>query len=635
LEDLAYIWYIKNEQAIISFESFGKLLLQQFSSNAPSTLENNSTLMSQLSVTMAREIIKTPTYFRGSKDDVLDWLERLEQRFKMANWDDEHKLRYISIHLQEDAYRWWVQASERINSWSNFVEEIKQAFGSTKMKEIAFEQLRWYKQSVNQSITQYYAKIIELCRRVDVTMSDSMKLQYLKSGVKNSLKLCIALHDPQSVEEFLSYARKVEDTLAFMNLVETVEEYGHQRVTNFNERNDISEVIDFGLEDTNKLRQNRSLKLCYTCGTPGHYARDCARSPFQPLAATIGHATSKKDVNESFSSVYSSSLYVCGTIKGKPMRLMIDTGASRTFVSSRTLQAIYFKQFNGQADERVFLADGRTSIVVGGEVNVPIQFGKTTVIIRASVVKDLCADYILGMDFIEKYQMIINMQYRTISIFNGHNRIMLSIYREVKPNDLQCPYSRKVLLGTIIEKNDVRQESSLLEDPNVKMSTCSKQKQSYRQVIREPPPKAVIVPELHENRVSAVVKQLTKKQENQQPLKQRWASFRSMPDQELFVPNDKLTSNLSSDWITVEGMNARRNRSRNLRRRKGRYKYKIIRNVPNWVKIHHVKHVLYQLHINYVHLKIENGKVVIGLKTPELVNEYENSLQHDVFDKMC
>ncbi|CAF5101798.1 unnamed protein product, partial [Rotaria sp. Silwood1] len=30
----------------------------------------------------------------------------------MANWTDEHKLRYISIHLQDDAYKWWIQASK-------------------------------------------------------------------------------------------------------------------------------------------------------------------------------------------------------------------------------------------------------------------------------------------------------------------------------------------------------------------------------------------------------------------------------------------------------------------------------------------------------------------------------------------
>jgi len=135
--------------------------------------------MSQLSVTMAREIIKAPTYFRDSKDDVLDWLEKLEQRFKMANWDDEHKLRYISIHLQEDAYRWWIQDSEEITSWSRFVDDIKQAF----------EQLRWYKQAIDQSITQYYDKIIELRKRIDPNMADSMKLQYLMAGVKECLEL--------------------------------------------------------------------------------------------------------------------------------------------------------------------------------------------------------------------------------------------------------------------------------------------------------------------------------------------------------------------------------------------------------------------------------------------------------------
>ncbi|CAF4188366.1 unnamed protein product, partial [Adineta steineri] len=36
------------------------------------------------------------------------------------------------------------------------------AFGSTRAQELAFEQLKWYKQTINQSITQYYDKIIEL-----------------------------------------------------------------------------------------------------------------------------------------------------------------------------------------------------------------------------------------------------------------------------------------------------------------------------------------------------------------------------------------------------------------------------------------------------------------------------------------
>ena len=45
-------------------------------------------------------------------------------------------------------------------------------------------------------------------------MIESMKLQYLLVGVKNSLKLHIALHDPQTPEMFLAYVPNEDDTLS-------------------------------------------------------------------------------------------------------------------------------------------------------------------------------------------------------------------------------------------------------------------------------------------------------------------------------------------------------------------------------------------------------------------------------------
>ncbi|CAF1357108.1 unnamed protein product [Rotaria sordida] len=142
LEDTALIWYKENEKLIISIEKFRELFLQHFTTIYPNSIMTNSTLSSELSLTMVREIIRTPIYFSGFKDDVIDWLEKIEQRFRMANWDDDNKLRYISIHLQDDAYKWWIQASKRISTWSDFVKDITQAFTSAKLKEIAFEQLR-------------------------------------------------------------------------------------------------------------------------------------------------------------------------------------------------------------------------------------------------------------------------------------------------------------------------------------------------------------------------------------------------------------------------------------------------------------------------------------------------------------
>ena len=314
LDDVAYLWYVKTEQSIVSFESFSKLFLRRFSTSPNSPGENNVSLASSLSITMAREIIKSPSYFRGSKDDVIDWLEKLEQRFKMAHWSDENKLQYISIHLQDDAYRWWSQASSNITSWCSFVQAIKQAFGSTKMKELAFEQLRWYKQTINQSITQYYDKIMELCRRVDVSMADSMKLQYLLAGVKDSLKLHIALHDPQTTESFLAYARKVEDALSLVgsnyevppvNIQPDVimnrqpmpssnqsqpsdQYYRHEETTRLpssnsrprNQQVPVDQHAQCSSQDNNTTSSQRFTSTCYTCGTPGHYSRDCTRHHF-------------------------------------------------------------------------------------------------------------------------------------------------------------------------------------------------------------------------------------------------------------------------------------------------------------------------------------------------------------------
>ena len=229
LEGDAYFWYAEQAEAIHNFEKFTKMFLQQYSFTTMS--QNNTTEGTGVSATVvpdnssalhlqrtvADEIIKRPTYFRGSQDDVYDWLDKLEQRFTMAQWNDEDKLNYISIHLQEDAYRWWMQTSSTIKTWPSFKDAVTRAFGSTRAQELAFEQLKWYKQTINQSITQYYDKIIELCRKVDPLMPDSLRLKYLMAGIKESLKTHVALQDPQTTEAFLSSAKKIEDVLSLTN----------------------------------------------------------------------------------------------------------------------------------------------------------------------------------------------------------------------------------------------------------------------------------------------------------------------------------------------------------------------------------------------------------------------------------
>jgi len=106
LEDDAYLWYARKEHPIDTFEEFCRLFLQQYSSSESTIMripadigesapvkvdiipshvsETKPVSIVHLQQTVADELIKKPSYFRGAKDDVQDWLGRIEQRFKMA-----------------------------------------------------------------------------------------------------------------------------------------------------------------------------------------------------------------------------------------------------------------------------------------------------------------------------------------------------------------------------------------------------------------------------------------------------------------------------------------------------------------------------------------------------------------------
>ncbi|CAF4374162.1 unnamed protein product, partial [Rotaria sordida] len=98
------------------------------------------------------------------------------------------------------------------------------------------------------------------------------------------------------------------------------------------------------------------------------------------------------------------------------MKLMIDTGANRTFISKNALKSIRNSRIINRIQRQVFLADGYTSITVYGEVNLSFVMNNVYTSIRALIVKNLCVSCILGMDFIIKYKLIINTVNRTISI---------------------------------------------------------------------------------------------------------------------------------------------------------------------------------------------------------------------------
>ncbi|CAM4989561.1 unnamed protein product, partial [Rotaria socialis] len=136
------------------------------------------------------------------------------------------------------------------------------------------------------------------------------------------------------------------------------------------------------------------------------------------------------------STLNTSLLYLNVLVNNKHMKAMIDTGPNRTFISLQALPTSHNRQFINKRQKSASLADGHTSISILGTLDLHIIIGDMSTTIKAHVVKDLCAECILGMDFISKYKVIINADARVVSICDDEKRITLEF--DVNQEEIRC-----------------------------------------------------------------------------------------------------------------------------------------------------------------------------------------------------
>ena len=119
------------------------------------------------------------------------------------------------------------------------------------------------------------------------------------------------------------------------------------------------------------------------------------------------------------------------------MKAMIDTGANRTFISLQALPTLNNREFINTKQRSASLADGHTSLSILGTLDLHIVIGDMSTSIEAYVVKDLCAECILGMDFISKNKFIINADERVVSICDNGKRVTLEF--DVNQEEIRYP----------------------------------------------------------------------------------------------------------------------------------------------------------------------------------------------------
>ena len=130
-----------------------------------------------------------------------------------------------------------------------------------------------------------------------------------------------------------------------------------------------------------------------------------------------------------------SLIYITTLVNNHRMKIMLDTGASYSFINADFLRfPDHFSCFKKHR-KRFFLADGLTSLQVIGTIQLNIKLGDVRTTTQAFIAKHLCASLILGMNYLSKYDFEIHTKKRNILFQVNDQRIIIPMDHETKTNE--------------------------------------------------------------------------------------------------------------------------------------------------------------------------------------------------------
>ena len=160
---------------------------QQNLRNEPHGRMGNQPLEGERGVYPARAREEKPPTFRGATgEDVDAWIEEYEQVAAFNRWPDAEKRSSVVLYLQKTA-KDWHHSRVRAVQWPEFRAQIIAGFRSPNYQAELRRQLRTRIQQNEESALSFCYAVDRLCTRVDPTMLDFERMQYMVDGLSTEM----------------------------------------------------------------------------------------------------------------------------------------------------------------------------------------------------------------------------------------------------------------------------------------------------------------------------------------------------------------------------------------------------------------------------------------------------------------
>ena len=155
-----------------------------------------------------------PKFSGHPSDDVERFLKSVKNMTKANDEsNDRTAIEIVRGKLTQSAGAWFDDNESDFNRWSEFETAFRNKYLSTRAIHKKVAELKQRKQSRNEPVTSYLDDVMDLCREIDSTMSDSMIIKYMLSGIIPELQMELSRREASTttLKEFIKYAKIEQD----------------------------------------------------------------------------------------------------------------------------------------------------------------------------------------------------------------------------------------------------------------------------------------------------------------------------------------------------------------------------------------------------------------------------------------
>lgn len=396
--------------------------------------------------------VKMPPIYSGTtKENIGVWLFQLEGYFKLKKVPDTDRLSYMPSLLGGHALLWFQNACNLISSkdrplfesWTAFVEELRQQFQPANHQQLLRRQLRLLQQ--RNHIHEYINEYRDLLSQV-TKMEEDDKIAYFIEGLSMQARNELFYRNPTSIEEAISIATtyfvaaprpKFESkpfptkTVPQYNAMELGTIYKKKHQAHFQQKKcDLHGACGHSTQDCRVLSAN-SKKPSPNFGTKIHKGSINTLSEFSGRDGITDENVSSNlnaIVNHHLDSVNGSKadlLTFKGTINGAVATILIDSGASHDYLSSTFVAKHQIPTVEQKGNTTVSLADGSLKISNQTTEKLELRIQTFTDKVKFHVFPLSGYDAILGRPWLYRQNPRINWRVQLVEIESENQSFLL------------------------------------------------------------------------------------------------------------------------------------------------------------------------------------------------------------------